>query len=229
MLRRILCALVLVTFGVGAVLAQAPDEAVRNAVAEYEEWMKVISDFTRDVTFDERDVRNVIDFWPELDQLEVMQEEEDVDTESPAEFSRDVREILADGEYLSWARGNGLDPESFLKKSMRISSVFMQQQFEGQQAMMDSQRASYEKMVEQSCAQVDADTCAQMRAAMKQSLAMSDAMVKGMESLPKPTAAEAALLEKYGAELEAVMMADDEYDEYEEYYSEDEYYEDEGD
>ncbi len=227
MVRRILCTLLVVIMGVGAALAQAPDEAMSQAVADYEEWMKVISDFTRGVTFDEGDVRNVIDYWPELDELEVMQEE-DEDTESPTEFARDVRKILADGEYVSWARGNGLDPESFLKKSMRISTVFMQQQFEGQRAMIDSQRASYEKMVEQSCAQVDADTCAQMRAAMKQSLAMSDAMVKGMEGLPKPTAAEAALLEKYGAELEAVMMADDEYDEYEEYYSEDEYYDDEG-
>ena len=222
----ILCALI------GApMVAQTVDGSMAEATAAYSEWMDVLAEFTRGVEFDEGDVRDVLDYWAEMNELEVLSEEDESD--SAAEFAMDVREILASSEYQTWARGNGLDPEDWLRKSMRLSTVLMAQEMAAQQEMMVSQRESYAAMVEESCAQVDEEACQQMRAAMSQSMAVSEAMTSAVAKLPPPTAGEAALLDQYGTELQAVMMADDEqgYEDYDSDYDEEydeEYGEDDG-
>lgn len=200
----------------GLVVAQTMDESVAEATAEYEKWMNVLTEFTRGVEFDEGDIRNVLEYWSEMNELEVMRAADD--TDSASEFAQDVREILADAEYQAWAHGNGIDPEDWLRKSMRVSMVLMTQEMEAQREMMASQRESYAAMVEESCAQVDEETCQQMRASMAQSMALSEVMMSSAAKLPPATAAEAALLDQYSAELQAVMMAGDE-QEYDEYYS----------
>lgn len=236
MFKRLWCGLLVVMLVGGSTMMSAEEQAMTAAIADFEEWMKVIADFTRGVEFDEKDIRSVIELWPELEELDVMQDDETA--ENAAEFARDVREIVADAEYRAWARANGLDPETFLRRSMRVSTVLMMQQVEGQRAMAAAQQESYRAMVEQSCARVDAETCAEMRAGLEQSLAISAAMTKTLEELPPPTATELALLERYGTELEAVMMPDDEeddfddYEDYEDYdpdYDETDEYEDDGD
>lgn len=205
----------------GGLAAKDGEDRVTQALAEYEEWMKVLVDFTQGVEFDENDIRQVIEYWPEMDELEVMRQ--DNDTESAGQFAKDVREILSDPEYVAWARTRGLDPEGWLRTSMRVSTVYMMQQMEAQREMMAAQRESYEAMVEQSCAQVDEKTCQQMRQSMAQSTAMSEAIMESIKALRPPTSGELALLEGYGPELESVMSDDDE-DEYGDY----EYYEEDG-
>lgn len=202
----------------GTLIAAAAEDPLARARAEYEEWMEVLAEFTRGVQFDEQDIRDVLDYWPEMNRLSVMTDQEESETAS--EFASDVREILADSEYRSWARGKGLDPEEWLRKSMRVSSAYMLQQLAAQKEAMAAQQQSYAAMVEESCAQVDEATCAQMRSTLAQSIALSEAMMNAVELLDPPSATEAALLARYGADLEAVMMADDRddaYDDYEDY------------
>ena len=214
----------------GPATARGSEGAVVDSFAEYEAWMSVLAEFTQGVEFDEKDLQNFLQYWPEMSSLEVMAEDDDAD--SAKEFSRDVREVLADPEYQAWARGNDLDPENWLRKSTRISTVLMAQQIESQREMMASQRQSYLAMVEESCAQVDEETCQQMRAGMKESMAASEAIMDAIAKLPPATASEAALLEQYGSDLESVLMADDEedYGDYDSDYDEDydDYDEDDG-
>jgi hypothetical protein len=227
MSTRTVCALVITMLLVGVTAARAQGDAMGDAVTEYEEWMKVIAEFTRGIEFGEKDIQAVIEYWPEMNELEIMQEDDSAEVAS--EFARDVRQILADSEYQQWARSRGLEPEDFLRGSMRISMVFMAQQMESQQEMLASQQASYKAMVEQSCAQVDSETCAQMQDAMEQSFAIGEAMQKATKQLPPPTAAELKLLEQYGSDLEAAMMSDDEgYEDYDSDYEDYEYEDDDG-
>jgi hypothetical protein len=217
--------LAVVAVSVGATLARAQDATMGDAISEYREWMEVIADFTKGVEFDEGDIQEVLQYWPEMEGLAVMQND---DSEGDAaDFAKDVRKILSDSEYQQWARGNGLDPERFLRRSMRIAMVFLVQQMEEQKGMLASQRESFETMVEQSCAQVDAETCAQMRRSMEQTIAISEAMITATEKLPPPTPSELALIERYGEDLEAVMTPEDE--EFDEYYSDYEDYDDDYD
>ncbi len=226
MSKKSVCLLTAAALWVGIAPARSQSQATTEAITEYREWMESIADFTRGVEFDENDVRALIQYWPELDQLGVM--EEDETDETAADFARDVREVLADSEYQSWARGNALDPEDFLRKSMRVSTVFMVRQMEQQRDTMAAQRHSHQEMVEESCAQVDAETCAQMRAAMQESFAMGEAMMEAVETLPPPTAGELALLDRLGDELEAVMLVDEEDEGYGDYEDYDDYEDDEG-
>ena len=202
--------------------AQASEESAATAMAEYEKWINVIAEFTRGVEFDEGNIHDMLQYWPEMDDLAVMNREDDAGG-TASEFAGDVKEILADSEYQNWARGHGLDPEDWLRKSMRVTSVYIMQQMEAQREMMASQRQSYEAMLEQTCAQVDQETCEQMRATMIQSMATGEAMMGMTEKLPAVTPAELALLQQYGSELESIMSADEEGDDF---YSDYEDYED---
>lgn len=201
------------------VIAQTAADSMEQSVADFEAAMEVVAQFVSEVEFDEGDIETVLEYWKELDDLDVMSADDDED--SPAGFAKDVRQILASPEYQTWARGHGLEPEDWLRKSMRITMVMVAQELAGQKEMMAAQRDSYAQMVEQSCAQVDEKTCQQMRQSMKQSLAMGEAMMKAAERIPSATAQETALLEKYGSQLQAVMMADDDYGDYGSGYEED--------
>jgi hypothetical protein len=210
-------------------VAQTEAESMTQAVADFDATMERIAEFVRGVEFDEGDIETLLEYWTELDSLAVMSVDEDED--STPSFARDVREILADPEYQAWARGHGLDPEDWLRKSMRINTVMMTEYMAEQREMMATQRESYARMVEESCAQVDQETCQQMRDAMVQSLAMGEAMMKAADRLPPGTDEEIALLGRYGEELKALMMSDDEYGDYDSGYAEDyddDYEEDDG-
>lgn len=209
----------------GPAAAQSPDESMSQAVAEFDASMRVIADFVKGVEFDEGDIRSMLEYWPEMDDLDVMSADDDPD--SSVGLAKDIQKILADPEYLAWARKRGLDPESWLRKSMRVTTAMMTRELEGQRETMASQRESYAQMVEESCAQVDEEACEQMRGAMNQSMAMGEAMMAAAAKLPPPTAGEIALLQQYGPELQDLMTADEGYDEYSDEYGE-EYLEDDG-
>ena len=166
MIKRCTFLLTLAALIGGIAGAESPEDSAATAIADYEQWIDVIAEFTQGVEFSESDLRNMLQYWPEMEGLAVMNRQ--VDAGSAAEFAGDVQEILADGEYRAWASGKGLDPEDWLRKSMRVASVYIMQQMEGQREVLASQRESYEAMLEQACAQVDEQTCKQMRASMTQ-------------------------------------------------------------
>ncbi len=67
----------------------------------------------------------------------------------------------------------------------------------------------------------------QIKQGMEESAKYGKAIEENAQSLPEPTAAEKAILDKYRAELMMLMESDEEGEEYyDEYYEEDEYYED---
>ena len=196
----------------GVVEGQSEEESMAEAVANFDASMEAIAEFVRGVEFGEDDIQNVLTYWPEMAELDVM--ESDDEDDSGGALAQDIQKILADPQYLEWAKGRGLDPEGWLRKSVRVTTVMMTQQLEEQKEMIAAQRQSYAKMVEESCAQVDEAACQQMRDAMTQSMAIGESMMKAAAKLPPATAGELALLEQYGPQLQALMMADEGYDEY---------------
>lgn len=227
MYKIILRCLVVVALLASGAGAQGPAESVAAATAEYKAWIDVLADFTQGIEIDEEDIQQFLRYWPEMNDLAVMAEEDESD--SASEFSLDVREVLADPEYRSWASNSGLDPEDWLRKSTRVSTLMLARQMEAQGELVASQRQSYAAMVEESCAQVDEDTCREMRAGMEHSMAMSEAMMKATAKLPPASADETALLERYQSELESMVMAGDEDEYYSDYEDYDEDYDDDYD
>lgn len=211
-IMMLLAALAVSTVGV----AQSMDATVERAIAEFEEWMEAIADLTRGVEVSEADLREFLDHWEDMNDLEVMQEEGDDETDVQ-QFKMDLREVLADPEYRSWAAANGLDPEDWLRSSMRITSVMMMVQWQENRESAKAQQQEYAAMVEQQCAQVDDELCQQMRAGLAASRAMSAAMEQAQGKLRPPTTAERELITRYGDVIEATMMSDEFEEEYEEY------------
>lgn len=212
---------------VSALGAQSMDESMQKAMADYSAWMDELAEFTKGIEFDEGDLTSFIEHYPEMQSLDLMQDDED--STDPEDFENNMREVLAEPEYRSWAGRNGLDPEGWLRTATRISSVYMIVHTEKARPEMEAQRQQYEAMIEQQCEQVDAETCRSMREAMATSAAMGEAIAQAQIKLPAPTAAERALIEQYSGDLESIMMSDDEsdseegsWDESDEFYDEEE-------
>jgi hypothetical protein len=195
---------------VPALGAQSMDDSVQAAMADYSAWMDKLAEFTKGIEFDEGDLTSFLEHYPEMQSLDLMQEDED--STDPEDFENNMREVLAEPEYRSWANRNGLDPEGWLRTATRISSVYMIVYAEKSRPQQEAQRLQYEAMVEQQCGQVDAETCRSMREAMATSAAMSEAIARAQTKLPPPTASERALMEQYSGDLDSLMMSDDESD-----------------
>jgi len=144
-----------------------------------------------------------------MDSLDFLDDDEDVAADK---FAEELAELLDNAQYTTWARSNGLDPEDWLRNWMRYSALMVKRQMEATQVSMQANQEVYHAQVEQGCKQVDAATCSEMRDAYAESVAMSNAMVKAVGKLPTPTTREAALLDQYGSQLEAILMGDEEDD-----------------
>jgi len=211
-----LMALLALVAGTGWV-AQTAEPTMESAAAAYSEWIDAMVEFTRGVEIDEKGMRAFLDHWGALNELDVVES----DDEDAAEFTESLHEALTDPRYRSWAEGRELEPKKFLQTSMRIMSLFMVQQTEGQRALAAQEWKDYSAVVEEQCAHVDEQTCRQMRQGLADSKAMGEAMQKTLAKLPPPSAQEQALLERYAAEVEALMEGDDDDYEDEDYYEDD--------
>ena len=106
---------------VSSALAQSSQDEINDSSVQFEEWAKTLSEFVKDVRFNEKDVQNLISQW---DDFNSFGEEQDTDEEEYIDFNS----ILNDSAYRSWAQSRGFDSDEWLKKTMRIMAMIMRTQ-----------------------------------------------------------------------------------------------------
>ena len=179
---------------VSSALAQSSQDEINDSSVQFEEWTKTLSEFVKDVRFNEKDVQNLISQW---DDFNSFGEEQDTDEEEYIDFNS----ILNDSAYRSWAQSRGLDSETWLKKTMRIMAMIMRTQIAASKSEsqfdMTAQLAEIEKMR----AQVGEEMYLQMKQAMAAGAAAMQGIDNSYKHLPVPTDSEKILLIKYNDQL----------------------------
>ena len=181
--------------GASSAFGQSSQDDMDQSNREFQEWAKSLSEFVKDVRFNEKDIQDFINLWGDFSTFGDNQgsdnEEEYVDFNS----------ILNDSAYRSWAKSKGLDSNDWLKKSMRITAVMMQTQMEenmsGGQFDMKEQLVELEKMREQ----MGEEIYLQMKQALEAGAAAMQGLDNSYKELPVPTASEKILLVKYNNQL----------------------------
>ena len=175
-------------------IGQSSQDEINESNRKFQEWAVSVSEFVKDVRFNERDVQNLLGQW---DDFNSFGEEQDTDEEEYVDFNS----ILNDPAYLSWAKSNGLDSDDWLRKSMRITAVMMRTQLEENmsesQFDMTGQLAELEKMRDQ----MGEEMYLQMKQALEAGAAAMQGLNNSYKELPVPTDSERALLVKYKNQL----------------------------
>jgi hypothetical protein len=173
---------------------QSAQDEIDQSNREFQEWAKNLSEFVKDVRFNEKDVQDFINQW---DDFNAFGEEQDTDDEEYVDFNS----ILNDPAYLSWAKSKGLDSNDWLKKSMRITAMMMRSQLDesmsGSQFGMKEQLAELEEMR----GQMGEEMYLQMKQAMEAGAAAMQGLNDSYKYLPVPTDSEKILLVKYNDQL----------------------------
>jgi hypothetical protein len=214
---RILLAVAVFAAAPIVVLAQDVDQATREALDKLDQMSVEVNNFVGDVRFDEKDVTSLIELWEEYSAFgeDEYEADDDIDFES----------MLDDGRYVGWAASHNLDAEDWARKTVRITMMLYREQMLEAAKMMPEQMAQQMAMIEEQRDQLGEEMYQQIKQGMEESSKYGKAIENNARSLPEPTAAEQAILDKYRAELMMLMESDDDEDEY----YDDEYYEDEGD
>lgn len=200
-----------------AAFAQNAEQATKDALDKLDQMSVEVNSFVSDVRFDESDVKSLIDLWEEYSEIgeNEYESEEDINFES----------ILNDDRYLQWAESHSLDADDWARKTVRITMILYREQMLEAAKIMPEQMAQQMAMIEEQREQLGEEMYQQIKQGMEESAQYSKAIAENARSLPQPTAAEQAILDKYRAELMMLMESDDEDED--EYYGDDEYYEDE--
>ena len=179
-----------------------------------------VNEFVADVRFDESDIQKLIELWDEFNEFGEAYEDDD---DEFINFS----EILADSEYRNFASSYGLDPDDWLRKSVRITMVMAREAILQGAAAMPQQMQAQLEMLEQQREQYGEEVYQQMKEAMENSAELTNTLVETAKKYPQATQAEAKLLETYKDQLTALMSEDDEEEWGDDEYYDDEYYDDE--
>ncbi len=212
---RKLLAVVLIAIAPIAVFAQDAEQATKEALDKLDQMSVEVNSFVGDVSFNESDVKSLIDLWEEYSEIgeNDYESEEDIDFES----------ILNDERYLRWAKSHSLDADDWARKAVRITMMLYREQMLEAAKVMPEQMAQQLAMIEEQREQLGEEMYQQIKLGMEEAAQYGKAVAKNARSLPQPTVAEQAVLDKYRAELMMLMESEDE----DEYYGDDEYYEDE--
>ena len=217
-LRKLL-AVVLIAIAPIAAFAQNAEQATKEALDKLDQMSVEVNSFVGDVRFNENDVKSMIDLWEEYSEIgeNEYESEEDIDFES----------ILNDDRYLQWAESHSLDADDWARKTVRITMMLYREQMLEAAKVMPEQMAQQMAMIEEQREQLGEEMYQQIKQGMEESAQYGKAIAENARSLPQPTAAEQAVLDKYRAELMMLMESDDEDEHYgdDEYYEEEEYYE----
>lgn len=180
--------------GVSFAIGQSGQDEIDQSSRQFQEWAKNVSEFVKDVRFNEKDVQNLLSQWNDFNAIS---EEQNTDEEEYVDFNS----ILNDSAYLSWAKSRGYDSETWLKKSMRITAMIMRVQIEKNmsesQFNMTDQLAELEKMK----GQMGEEMYQQMKQAMQAGAAAMQGINDSYKDLPVPTDSEKLLLVKYNNQL----------------------------
>ena len=215
-LRKLL-AVVLIAVAPISVIAQDAEQATKEALDKLDQMSVEVNSFVGDVRFNESDVKSLIDLWEEYSEIgeNEYESEEDIEFES----------ILNDDRYLQWAESHSLDADDWARKTVRITMMLYREQMLEAANVMPEQMAQQMAMIEEQREQLGEEMYQQIKQGMEESAQYGKAVAENARSLPQPTAAEQAILDKYRAELMMLMESDDEDED--EYYGDDDYYEDE--
>lgn len=207
------CSLLICVLGLIGVATVTFGQTVEQTVEETQErfaaWVAEVNEFVDEVRFDEGDLRSLLDNW---DDFSVFGENLKKDSEEGSEEMPDFGEILEDEDYRRWASQAGVDPEDWLRKSMRIFATMMRGQVLTNMSLAEEQIPKQMEMIEGQRSQLGDEMYQQMKQAMDMTLVTMKNMTETAGRLPQPTAAEEGLLNKYNAELLAVMMDEEEQD-----------------
>jgi hypothetical protein len=214
---RKLLAAVLIAAAPFAVFAQDTEQATKEALDKLEQMSAEVNSFVGDVRFNESDVKSLIDLWEEYSEIG----EDEYDTEEDINFES----MLSNDSYLQWAESHSLDANDWARKTVRITMVLYREQMLEAANVMPDQMAQQMAMIEEQREQLGEEMYQQIKQGMEESARYGKAIAENARSLPQPTAAEQAILDKYRAEL-MMLMESDNGDE-DEFYGDDEYYEDE--
>lgn len=209
-MRRSLYCLLIGSLGAVALapvmLAQTVEQTVEETQERFAAWVTDVNEFVGDVRFDEGDLRSLLDNW---DDFSVFGENVKKDSDEGSEEMPDFGEILEDEDYRRWASKAGVDPEDWLRKSMRIFATMMRGQVLTNMALAEEQIPKQMEMIEGQRSQLGDEMYQQMKQAMDMTLVTMKNMTETAGRLPQPTDAEEELLNKYNAELLAAMMDDE--------------------
>ena len=212
-MRRKNCCLVVCALGMVALatatVAQPVDQTVEETQERFAAWVADVNEFVGDVRFDEGDLRSVLDNW---DDFSLIGENLKKDSEENSEEMPDFGEILADEDYRRWASQAGVDPEEWLRKSMRVFATVMRGQVLSNMAIAEAQLPAQMERFEAQRSEIGEEMYQQLKQAMENTLATMKNMTETAGRLPEPSAAEKALLDKYNTELSAAFMPDKEQD-----------------
>ncbi len=183
------------------------DPAVAEASQKTEAFVTAMIDFTKNVRLDEAGLRAVLDNMESLNSIKD-EDESDALTEKAFHDGRyDVSVILDDPEYVSWARGRGLDPKGFFKDMMRLVSLNMREQVQRSREQMKASMPETRKQIEAMRSQMGEEAYHQAQESIKAGTAMLDHMAELVDRLPAPTDSEARLLDRYRDQIEQAMEA----------------------
>jgi len=211
---RQIIGLLLIAMAPVSVLAQDNSAEMQQAVAAFDDMVQKVNEFVGDVRFDETDVSSLIGLWEEFNQFEQDEEEED----ESFEFGR----ILGDNEYRSWAQSHDLDPDDWLRKTVRISMALYREQVLASAEEMPKYLADQLATLEEQREQLGDDVYRQIKQGMEETRRLGEAMVASARRLPEPTSAERATLDRHREELMVLIMQN------EDDVESDDYYDDEG-
>jgi hypothetical protein len=174
---------------------QTGQDDIYASERQFEQWAKTLSEFVKDVRFNEEDVQSLISLWGDFTAVggEEAEEEE-------GEFM-DFSTILNDKAYRAWAEAKGINSEMWLKKSMRIMAMIMRSSIEASSSEDQLDLKAQLEELEEMRAQMGEEAYQQMKQAMEAGAAAMQALSESYKHLPVPTDAEKMLLAKYNDQL----------------------------
>jgi hypothetical protein len=199
--RNVIAFLSLLLLTAGAAAAQTHEESVEASNRKFIESMKAMTDFVKDVNFDEDDVKAMIAHWGEVNAIGGGGGSEGAYDDEEEDEMIDFDEILADTDYRSWAKSKGFDPDQWMKKFMRIQLMMLKDSIAGTASEGSAQLEAQLAEIESQRAQIGEELYQQMKQAIELGAATMNSIGNAYEGLPEPTSSEKALLDKYRDQL----------------------------
>ncbi len=186
---------VFLLFGVSPAAGRPGRADITPSERQFEQWTEKLSEFVRDVRFNEEDMQSFIRLYPEFSAIGGDQHD------SGEEEYVDFNAVLQDPEYRSWAGSKGLDSDMWLKKTMRIIAIMMRTEMAADNSAvrfdMQAQLEELEKMKDH----MGEEVYRQMKQAMTEGSVAMQNMEDSSRNLPVPTGTEKALLAKYNDQI----------------------------
>jgi hypothetical protein len=189
---------VFLLLNVSPVVGQTFQDEMDESNRQFEVWAVSLSDFVKDVQFNEEDVQSLITLWKDFTALGGEEGAED------KEYV-DFKTILQDEAYRTWAKSKGINGEIWLKKTMRILAVMMRKTIdEANNAEEQFDMKAQLEELENLRAEMGEEAYQEMKKGIEASAAAMEGLDNAYKHLPVPTDAEKTLLTKYEAQLQEI-------------------------